>query len=146
MYIYIYIYIYICRCRSRKMEVFWRVPYIRNALYHCFSSYAYRQRSWGPRCKPQTDHKLHEDEKGNCALYVRSIPVKRERRIIARPSTPESSKSWRLSMHILPSRDEGKVSMCWIASCHIVLHCAALYHSTVRYSTVSYSIICYRNI
>ena len=46
------------------------------------SSYAYRQRSWGPRCKPQADYKLHEEEKGNCILYVCSIPVKQERQII----------------------------------------------------------------
>ena len=44
------------------------VPY-RSA--NCrFLSYAYRQRSWGPRCKPQTDYKLHEEEEGNCIPYV----------------------------------------------------------------------------
>ena len=45
-------------------------------------SHAYRQHSWGPRCKPQTDYKLHENEKGNCIPDVRSTPLKRERRIV----------------------------------------------------------------
>ena len=46
-------------------------------------------------CKPQTDYKLHEEEQGDCIPHVRSIPVKRERRIIARPSLPESSTEHR---------------------------------------------------
>ena len=48
-------------------------------------------RSWGPRCKPQMDYKMHEEEGDICIPYVRSIPVKRERRIIARLSTPENN-------------------------------------------------------
>ena len=52
--------------------------------------YAYRH-TWGPRCQPQTDCKLHEEETGNCIPYVRRTPVKREIWTTARPNTPESS-------------------------------------------------------
>ena len=43
------------------------------------------------KCKPQTDYKPREGEKRDCIPYVRSMPVKRERRIVARPGTRESS-------------------------------------------------------
>ena len=49
---------------------------------------SYRQRSWGPRCKPQTDYEPREEETGDCVLYVRSMPAKRERRMLARLSKP----------------------------------------------------------
>ena len=87
---YTYIYIYIIE-RERDFGCGPRHAALRRRAPSCCCLYAYRQRSWGPRCKPQTDYKPHEEEKGDCIPYVRSIPVKRERRIIARPSTKESS-------------------------------------------------------
>ena len=68
--------------------------------------YSYGQRTWGPRCKPQTDYRLHKEVKGDCIPCARSIPLKREARSIERPSTQAtlifsapapSSTEWSLS-------------------------------------------------
>ena len=60
-------------------------------MLYIFRTFYIELSSWGPRCKPQTDYKPREGEKRDCIPYVRSMPVKRERRIVTRRGTPESS-------------------------------------------------------
>ena len=74
IYIYIQIYMYISLYTYIYIYIYIYILYMTNCTFigccsvlcMCCLPYAYRQRPWGPRCKPPTDYRPHEEEEDDC--------------------------------------------------------------------------------